>query len=463
MAIRAPITLLLLAAVATCVLADPVPLRDFWPRFSNFKAKYGRQYASQAEEDHRFGVFAANMETALQLNASNPNAHFGANAFSDMTPAEFKAYHNAESHFAQRAVESANKPRAVITREMHELAGQAIDWRQKGAVTPVKDQGQCGSCWSFSTTGNVEGQWFLAGHGLVSLSEQFLVSCDTVDGACNGGLPSQTMSWIVQQNGGNLVTEASYPYASGSGTSPSCNRNGNVVGAKITGHTDLPSDEASMAAWVYSNGPLSIAVDASSWQTYNGGVMTNCQASQVDHAVLIVGFDTTANPPYWIVKNSWSTRWGESGYIRLQYGNNQCLLTSDATSAVVPKVATTPAPPTPTLAPPVVSTPSPYVPPSPPVNPTPAPYVPPTTATKVTQKVCRNSICSSGCYSYSYPTNKCIAVQGGGSALLVCGANGISETLYTTPNCSGAGQQVAMSVNQCMRSSTGSYFQNICS
>eukprot|EP00760_Papus_ankaliazontas_P014768 PhM_4_TR16144/c2_g1_i4/m.21004/K01373/CTSF; cathepsin F len=176
------LTLLLLAVLVAAVLADG-SLDRSRAMFAGFKATYNRKYASAAEEATRFAAFQANMNKAAALQARNPHATFGVNAFSDMTDAEFKARHNAEKYFTRRAAERKN----VVSFPADEAAailrasGDSVDWRKKGAVTAVKDQGQCGSCWSFSTTGNIEGQWYLANHSLVALSEQELVSCDTTD------------------------------------------------------------------------------------------------------------------------------------------------------------------------------------------------------------------------------------------------------------------------------------------
>jgi len=307
---------------------------DYEKQFTTFKLKYNKHYASKVEERKRFHTFMENMQVAAKLNKLNPNATFGISPFADLTAAEFKTYHNGNKHYANAVAKHKPNP-SVITKEMIKAAGQSIDWRTKGAVTAVKNQGQCGSCWAFSTTGGIEGQWKLAGHALVSLSEQLLVSCDTIDSGCNGGLMDDAMDWIVKDNGGHLVSEASYPYVSGDGTAPRCDRKNNKDVASITGHHDLPHNEADMAAWVYSHGPLSIAVDATSWQTYSGGIMTNCISQQLDHGVLIVGFDTNNKPPYWIIKNSWSATWGEKGYIRVEYGKDECLITSYPTTSII--------------------------------------------------------------------------------------------------------------------------------
>jgi len=212
-------------------------------------------------------------------------------------------------------------------------AGTNVDWRNKGAVTPVKNQGQCGSCWTFSATGNMEGQWFLSGHTLVSLSEEELVQCATNGNyGCQGGWMDNAFDWVAQ-NGG-IASEAQYPYTSGNGVTGNCNEalTKDKV-AHFSGHQDLPNNEAQMAAWLATNGPIAIAVDALTWQTYSSGIMSNCFGTQLDHGVLIVGVDTMNNPPYWIVKNSWASSWGENGYIRLEYGTNQCDITAKPCTA----------------------------------------------------------------------------------------------------------------------------------
>jgi len=152
--------------------------------------------------------------------------------------------------------------------------------------------------------------------------------------------------WLVSAQSGNIATEASYPYVSGGGNVPACALP-KTTGANINGHIDLPQSESQMATWMSTNGPISIGVDATSWQTYEGGIMTNCISSQVDHGVLAVGFDDTNSPPYWIVKNSWGASWGEEGYIRIQKGTDQCLITSGPCSSQAGSGPVPPSPPTP--------------------------------------------------------------------------------------------------------------------
>jgi len=299
--------------------------------FANFKDQHGKVYASAGEESLRSKIFMANMIEAARLEKMNPRATFGASKFADLTKAEFAPYHNLR-------VSNKTSPAPVYSdAEVQKALAGSVDWRSKGAVTQVKDQAQCGSCWAFSSTGGIEGQWFLAGNKLTSVSEQELVACDKVDSGCSGGLMDNAYTWLVTgrggKNTGKIVTEAAYPYTSGGGSSGTCKSvKGMADGATITGHKDITHTEAQMAAYVSASGPLPIAVDAQShWQTYTSGVVSSCTGKSLDHGVLAVGYTSD----YWIVKNSWGPSWGESGYIRLAYGSNQCGLNQSPTAAVV--------------------------------------------------------------------------------------------------------------------------------
>jgi C1A family cysteine protease len=311
------------------------PDRDFDADFAKYKSKFLKSYASAAEEAVARKAYEENMQWAAELKSRNPHATFGETAYTDFPRASFKATHH-NANFSQHM-----KNRKPIQYRVH-TQGQAtaIDWRARGAVTGVKNQQQCGGCWSFSTTGNIEGQWFLAGNPLTSLSEQELLSCDTTGGnnGCDGGLMDYAFQWLINSQQGTIVTASSYPFVSGDGAVPSCSLSGTTPGATISSYNDLAQDESQIAAYVYDNGPVSIGVDAASFQTYTGGILTDCQyngPNSLDHAVLIVGYDDTVSVPYWIVKNQWGTSWGESGYIRLAKGSNQCGLADAATSSIV--------------------------------------------------------------------------------------------------------------------------------
>eukprot|EP01061_Rhynchopus_euleeides_P007464 TRINITY_DN164_c0_g1_i16.p2 TRINITY_DN164_c0_g1~~TRINITY_DN164_c0_g1_i16.p2 ORF type:complete len:328 (+),score=133.75 TRINITY_DN164_c0_g1_i16:61-1044(+) len=293
-----------------------------------FKNDHGKHYSSLAEEERRYGIFAANMMKASRFEKEQTKgATFGMNVFSDLSEEEFQSFHNL------RVPKKASPP-AMFTAEEEKAVQASVDWRAKGAVTHVKNQGQCGSCWAFSTTGGIEGQWQLSGKTLTSVSEQELVSCDKVDAGCNGGLMDNAFKWLIKNHRGQIVTESSYPYKSGTGVRHACESvAAKTVGATIRSYKDITHSEEQMKAFVSTSGPLSIAVDANKWQTYSSGILTNCCTiiCRLDHGVLIVGYGDN----YWIVKNSWGSSWGESGYIRVAYGSNECGLNQTPSTSVV--------------------------------------------------------------------------------------------------------------------------------
>nr|AFA34858.1 cathepsin L-like protein [Trypanosoma dionisii] len=399
-------------------------------QFADFKQRYGRVYKSAAEEAFRLSVFRKNLLDAKLHAAANPHATFGVTPFSDLTREEFRSrHHSGAAHFA------AGRKRARVPVDVGVGdAPAAVDWRDRGAVTPVKDQGQCGSCWAFSAIGNVEGQWFLAGNALTSLSEQMLVSCDTMDSGCDGGLMNSAFEWIVEHHNGTVYTEESYRYASGDGIAQPCRTSGRTVGAVITGHVKLPPDEAKMATWLAANGPLAVAVDASSWMFYTGGVLTSCVSNELDHGVLLVGYNDSAAPPYWIVKNSWGTLWGEDGYVRIAKGTNQCLVKEEASSAVVGGPGPAPEPNTTTT----TSAP----------GPSPSHFV---------QMSCNDAACSEECENVTLPTDQCLLTSSGGSAIVRCEAAALTEEVFfTSENCSGPSMNSSVSLNECHQLAQGS-------
>jgi C1A family cysteine protease len=209
----------------------------------------------------------------------------------------------------------------------------SVDWVSKGAVTAVKNQGQCGSCWSFSTTGSMEGAYFIKNGKMPSstgFSEQNLVSCDTVDSACNGGLMDNAFKWI-KTNGG-LATEADYPYVSGNGNVPTCNSGIKTVSLSPS-YTDVQEGSVSAMMSAVAKQPVSIAIQANqrAFQHYTGGVLTSGCGQRLDHGVLNTGYGTEDGTDYWNVKNSWGPSWGDKGYIKiLRDDSNQCGVLSAA-------------------------------------------------------------------------------------------------------------------------------------
>eukprot|EP00937_MAST-01D_sp_MAST-1D-sp2_P002747 g2747.t1 len=288
-------------------------------KFSSFDAwatTFGKSYAHD-ERVHRLSVWAANDEKITAHNAGNATYKLGHNQFSDLTGTEWKA-------LISRPMAQRHASGTAVHRYGGEPLAGAMDWTTKGAVTPVKNQAQCGSCWAFSTTGSLEGAYFLKNNKLVSFSEQNLVSCDTVDHGCNGGLMDNAFGW--EKANGGLCKESDYPYTSAKGTVAPCAKNCTAVaGSAASGHVDVDQSDDALAS-ALATGPVSVAIEADqqSFQLYASGVITGLCGTNLDHGVLAVGYGTTAGgTAYFKVKNSWDTTWGMDGYVLLERNNPQ--------------------------------------------------------------------------------------------------------------------------------------------
>jgi len=300
--------------------------------FADWKVKHNKVYSNDLEHKYRLAVFRNNAEFVNNHDATARGFQVALNEFADLTVQEFSAIYNGLNITVRNARLGHHHDVAVDP-----AAPPSVDWRTKGAVTPVKNQGQCGSCWAFSTTGSVEGVHFLKDNKLVSLSEQNLVDCSTPEGnmGCNGGLMDSAFKYIIQNHG--IDTEASYPYTA---TGPnSCKFKRNDVGATITSFRDIQrGSETALLNGVAIN-PVSVAIDAShqSFQMYHSGIYNEprCSSTNLDHGVLAVGYGTQSGQDFWLVKNSWGASWGMQGYILMSRNrNNQCGIATAASYPV---------------------------------------------------------------------------------------------------------------------------------
>jgi len=291
---------------------------DEWKQFSNFQERFSKRYENIQELETRFQVFRSNLRDIILHNLDfKQNFTMGINQFTDLTSQEFKdQYVNGGSKqnlgsFGCKSF-SSNAAGAPVS----------IDWTTKGVVNPVRDQGQCGSCWAFATTANAESVWAISTGKLLDLSEEYLVDCATGVGyfnmGCNGGQPDSALKYMI--NNGQC-SETSYPYTSGvtktAGPCQKCSSSG----VKFSSCSDVtPKDQVALKGAV-AIGPVVIAIEADTryFQSYSSGILdsTSC-GTTLDHAVEIVGYGTENGIDYWKVRNSWSSAWGENGYVRIK-------------------------------------------------------------------------------------------------------------------------------------------------
>jgi len=314
------------------------------PLFEDFKKEYGKVYSTPEEEEFRFAVFAENLKRAEDRNRAEVNgALHGVTQFMDLTPAEFK------SQFL-----NFRPKERVIAPEVDYPASQAIscdpsncNWANLGAVTKVKDQGQCGSCWAFSTTEAVETSQFFFNGSLPVLAPQQIVDCDKKDAGCNGGDTPTAYEYVIGAGGQESETE--YPYTAHDGV---CAFATSKIVASISAYKwgitpcntapDLEcnsQNETGLWSVVQMTGPQSICVDAEPWQTYRSGIFSNTNTCKhayydLDHCVHLTGYGSDTGTKYWLVKNSWGASWGEAGYIRRIYGENICGVADEVTFAI---------------------------------------------------------------------------------------------------------------------------------
>ncbi|XP_062378402.1 procathepsin L-like [Sardina pilchardus] len=334
--------LLIIAAASLAVVScASLSLEDL--EFHAWKLKFGKSYRTPEEEARRKDIWLSTRRRVLTHNILADQGiktyRMGINHFSDMDSEEFK------EKVLLRSMIPSNKTRALPHRAAKPPTPKggavklsaSVDWRENGCETDVKNQGACGSCWAFSVTGALESHYCIKHGRLPSLSEQQLVDCSRPYGnhGCNGGWMNSAFQYVID-NGG-IDTEASYPYE---GKDRNCRFTAAGVAVTCSGYADVTpqGDESALQYYVANQGPVSVAVDAKNFHNYHSGVFYDsyCSSSQINHAVLVVGYGTEGGRDYWLVKNSWGTSWGEGGYIKMSRNQgNQCGIASYASFPII--------------------------------------------------------------------------------------------------------------------------------
>jgi C1A family cysteine protease len=300
---------------------------------------FNKNYATIEEYRTRLTNYIENMNEADRLNKENPKARFGPTKFSDMSKEEFSKYY-LTAKVPDRSELPAPKNFSV-PRKPHDMfaSGRLVapdptnyDWGTAGVITPVYNQGQCGSCWAFSATETIESYYAIQGGALTQLSMEQIVDCDVngQDQGCGGGFPTGAYQYV--QSAGGIDAYANYPYSAGGGTAGSCQFPAGQVVTNVANYQSISGESGEYSQLSSSSGgPVSICVDASSWQNYQGGVLTSC-GNNVDHCVQLTGYyNYGSSNAYWNVRNSWGTDWGQNGYIWIAIGQDLCSIGDYAT------------------------------------------------------------------------------------------------------------------------------------
>jgi len=324
------VLLCLFGLLAATALATDAHLKN---SFLHFQRKYNKVYSTQEEFNSRFEIFKQNMADAALHQKANPKAKFGVTKFSDLSKEEFAKFYLMPNF---KNVVPATMPPKKTAFPLNKVGVTPdptnFDWATTQYVTPIRNQGQCGSCWAFSATETISSYFALATNQAAELlSVEQIVDCDTAgqDQGCNGGFPTGAYAYV--QSAGGIETEQAYPYTAEGGQSGSCNFNQGSVVATVTNQGQSIAGESGIYQQLSTGGPVSVCVDASQWSSYQGGVLTSC-TNNVDHCVQATGYaNYNTGNAYWIVRNSWGTDWGENGFIWIQIGQDLCSIGDYAT------------------------------------------------------------------------------------------------------------------------------------
>jgi len=295
-------------AIAALV-ASTQALSEIESSFLGYISQFGKTYSTMAEYEHRLHQFAQKTTLINEHNATESSYKLGYNQFSDWTQEEYEAILTLQSEGNHVATDD-------FDGTLHPLAASPKDWRNSGCVNAIKDQGQCGSCWAFSTQSAMESAHCIKTGKLDSFSEQELVDCDTTCSGCNGGLQSRAYRWLESHY---EMSESSYRYTARDG---SCKySSSNNTGVKCTGYHSVTADDPTAMKNALAGRPLSVSIQANKYcfQSYSSGIFddTSC-GTRLDHATNVVGWGEEGSTEYWIMRNSWGKSWGENGYMKLK-------------------------------------------------------------------------------------------------------------------------------------------------
>lgn len=320
-------------SLAAVVVARPdvSSLQEY--SFQDFLQEYKKSYANGTEYDLRKTIFDTRVASFVKHNSENHGYKMNVNKFADMSQEEinrFKGYNKAQGRERVSSAEAPFYPAGDIA--------DSLDWRTKGAITPVKDQEACGSCWAFGSAETLESVTFIKTGKLPVLAPQQFVDCAPNPkhcggtGGCEGSIPELAYGWLKTTNG--MATEEEYPYTGQDGT---CKKT-KTPAATVTGFVNVPSNNYTAVMSALQGRPLAITVAAEPWQFYDSGVYNGCSkfgaSTDLDHVVQLVGYGTsTLGKDYWLVRNSWGAEWGEKGYIRIKRNTNEDFCFTDTKPA----------------------------------------------------------------------------------------------------------------------------------
>ncbi|AUV65279.1 cathepsin [Alphabaculovirus myunipunctae] len=295
--------------------------------FEKFISQYNKQYANEDEKKYRYNIFRHNIESINAKNSRNDSAVYKINRFADMTKSEVVSRHTglaAASELGANFCETI-----VVDGPGQRQRPTEFDWRDHNKVTSVKDQGMCGACWAFAGLASLESQYAIKYDRLIDLAEQQLVDCDYVDMGCDGGLIHTAYEQIMHMGG--VEQEIDYPYRA-QRLPCALKPHKFAVGVRNCYRYVLLSEER-LEDLLRHVGPIAVAVDAVDLTDYFGGIVSFCENNGLNHAVLLVGYGVENNVPYWTIKNSWGSDYGEDGYVRIRRGVNSCGIINEIASS----------------------------------------------------------------------------------------------------------------------------------